>query len=186
MLLGEAMAGTIGLLELDEDLAEQQEALEDVMPRSATLFDVAGVKTQLAMLHTAAEQPELYQPTDYHWLLLYEALESYCVEFNEIPHGVLLDDYGITRLEFDRLIDLFFWDTDFLDARIPMMPLQVRQQLDISPETFGLTAGLKPHPDELRLTLCDEDVAKDFEGQQCVTFLPGSNEYPSLPDVHAN
>jgi hypothetical protein len=186
MLLGEAMAGTIGLLELDEDLAEQQEALEDVMPRSATLFDVAGVKTQLATLHTAAEQPELYQPTDYHWLLLYEALESYCVEFNEVPHGVLSDDYGITRLDFDRLIDVFFWDTDFLDVHIPLMSLDARQFMNISPETFGVTAGMKSHPEELVLEVCDEELVREFEEDPCVLYLPGSKEYPSLSDAHAN
>ena len=58
---------------------------------------------------TAAATTELYQPTDYHWLLLYEALETYCSEFNERPDGPLYAGYGIERLDFGALVDLFFW-----------------------------------------------------------------------------
>ena len=186
ILLGQAIEETIGYLELDDDATDQQDSLVNMMPRSAKLFDARTVMTQLANLKTAFDQASLYQPTDYHWLLLYETLDAYCTVFNELPHGPLAEEYGIERLDFDALIDLFFWDTDFLDAHLPLIPLEARQQLDISPETFGLTAGMKPHPDELRLKLCDAELVKTFDGEQCVTFLPGSKDYPSLPDVHAN
>ena len=186
IVLDQAIENVLGMLELDDDPAEQQETFQGVMPRSAKLFDAAQATTQLAALKTASEASDLYQPTDYHWLLLYEALELYGSEFNARPDGLLHAGYGIERLDFDALIDLFFWDTDFLDEHLPLIPLEARQQLDISPETFGLTAGMKPHPDELRLKLCDAELVKTFDGEQCVTFLPGSKDYPSLPDVHAN
>ena len=186
VLLGEAIAEALGCLELDDDPAEQHDAFGSLMPRSAKLFDGAGAKAQLVTLKTALGKAELYQPTDYHWLLLYEAFEAWCLEFDEASHGLLFTVYGIAHIDFDRLADVFFWDTDFLDEHIPAMSLESRELIDISPETFGLTAGLKPHPEELELELCDEELSKEFDDHLCLMYLPGSKEYPSLPDVHAN
>jgi hypothetical protein len=185
-ILTQAIEEVLGSLELDDDPAERQETFQGLMPRSAALFGATEATAQLAALKTASATTELYQPTDYHWLLLYEALEIFCLEFNESPDGLLYAGYGIERLDFDALIDLFFWDTDFLDPHLSELPLEARELLDISPETFGLTAGLKPHPEELVLELCGEEIVKAFEEQRCVTFLPGSKDYPSLPDLHAN
>lgn len=184
LLLGEAIDETVACLELADDPAEQQDALRSLMPRSAQVFDVRGVTAQLTRLQTALDQPTLYQPTDYHWLLLYEGLQAYCAEFNEVPHGPLAEDYGLNRLDFDALVDLFFWDTDFLDAHIPTLSLEARQYLDISPETVGLTAGLKPHPEELALTVCDAEMGKDFEDDRCVIYRPGRKDYPYLSDEY--
>ncbi len=186
VLISDAIDEAIGEIELDPTSEGQVETYETIMPSSEKLFGLNDAKQQLRALQKALGETSLYQPTDYHWLLLYEVLEVYCDGFNEIPHGALCETYGIQRIDFNLLIDLFFWDNDFLDDDIPDMPFKARQQLGISPETFGLTAGMKPHPDELTLTLCDEGLAEGFDGQRCVTFLPGSKDYPSLPDVHAN
>lgn len=185
LLINQAIEDAIGHIEFDDDPAEQQEALDSLMPHSAKLYDVAGVKTQLALLKAAIGKAELYQPTDYHWLLLYEVLDAYCADFNETPHGILFAGYGLERLEIDHLADVFFWDTDFLDAQIPMMSLDAREVMDISPETFGLTAGLKPHPEELELERCEDELAKDFGEDPCVMFVPGSKVYPSHSDEQA-
>ena len=148
LLLVQAIAEAIEDLTL-EDLSEQQDVLAALMPNSAKLFDAAGVKAQLIFLRDALAKAELYQPTDYHWLLLYEALDAYCLQFNDAACGPLISSYGIEHIEFDHLVDVFFWDTDFLDLHIPSLSLEARQAMDVSPETFGLTSGMKPHPEEL-------------------------------------
>ena len=67
----------------------------------------------------------------------------------------------------------------FLGDEIPDLPLEARQRLDISPETFGLTAGMKPHPEELVLKMCDSELVRPFDAEDSTTFVPGSTSYPS-------
>lgn len=103
-----------------------------------------------------------------------------------MPHGRQCETYGIQQIDFGLLIDLFFWDNDFLGEEIPDMSLEARQRIGISPETFGLTAGMKPHPEELVLKVCDAELVKEFEAEGCLVFLPGSTTYPSFADTDAN
>jgi hypothetical protein len=183
LLLDEALAQAIVDLTLG-DSSEQQDVLAALMPTSAKLFDVAGVTAQLRVLTDALAKTELYQPTDYHWLLLYEVLDAYCLQFNDVACGPVFSRYGIEHIEFDYLVDVFFWDTDFLDVHIPDLSLEAREAMDVSPETFGLTSGMKPHPEELQLELCDDELAKDFHEDPCVMYVSGSREYPSLSEEH--
>jgi len=61
-------------------------------------------------------------------------------------------------IDFDRFIDRFFWDADFLESAAVYEQLDPRakQSLGANPETFGVVQGLAPHPDELRLEVCRE------------------------------
>lgn len=186
VLLDEAIEEAIGELEMDDDPTEQLDTLQSFMPASSRLYDVAGAKKQLGALRLASDDEKLYKPTDYHWLLLYESLGAYCEDFNIVPHGPLHAEHGIERLDFGFIADVFFWDNDFLDSNLPNVPLELRQMMDVSPETFGLTAGLKPHPEELVLELCDEELVRQFEEYPETIFIPGSKEYPSLSDEHDN
>jgi len=186
VFLHDAIEGTLDEIELDPSPEEQQEAFEALMPSSAKVFGFQEAKQQLRALHTALAETALYKPTDYHWLLLYELLELYSEGFNNMPHGRVCEAFGIQHIDFDLLVELFFWDNDFLDVDIPDMPLEARQHMGISPETFGLTAGMKPHPEELVLKICDVEMVKEFEAQGCVVFLPGSATYPSCSDVQTN
>lgn len=176
-ILDEAINETLGTIDMEADLPEeQQESFRDEMPRSSTFFTPQEAKQQLEVLQRASRANELYQPTDYHWLLLYEVLDHYCALFNDDPCGMPLEKYGIKRLDIGFMVDLFFWDTDFLDDGIADMPLVARKALDVSPETFGLAMGLKPHPEELALKLHESADEEPPEGY----FIQGSNEYPSL------
>lgn len=186
VLLNDALEEIIDQIELDPSSAEQQETFEVLMPSSAKLFGSQDAKQQLRALQTALAETSLCQPTDYHWLLLYEVLEVYSDGFNDMPRGRACESYGIQRIDFDLLVELFFWDNDFLDEEIPNMPLEARQRIGISPETFGLTAGMKPHPEELVLKVCDAELVKKFDAEESATFLPGSTIYPAYADVHAN
>jgi hypothetical protein len=186
LLIDRAIHDVIGQIEMDDDPAEQQEVFECLMPASSRLFDVAGAKVQLEALRLASGDEQLYKPTDYHWLLLYEVLEAYCEGFNSLPHGPLHEKYGIERLDFGFIAEAFFWDTDFLDSNLPDIPLELRQLMDVSPETFGLTAGLKPHPEELELKICDEEMVKEFEEHPDTIFVLGSKAYPSLSNEYGN
>lgn len=124
----------------------------------------------------ALSETGLLLPTDYHWLLLYEVLEVYSEGFNDMPHGRLCERFGIEHIDFHLLIEMFFWDNDFLGEEIPDLALETRQRLDISPETFGLTVGMKPHPEELALKVCEAEMVKEWEHR----LFAGIDDLPIL------
>ncbi len=116
-------------------------------------------RTTAEQLLTASRAPELYQLTDYHWLLLYDCLRVYCEIHNafarEAPTKTLpVGPYQIGPIDFDALVDGYFWDTDFLleGPIVAGLGPEGRQSADVSDEVFGIAQGLRPYPDELKLT----------------------------------
>ena len=186
ILLNEAIEDMICYVEMDDDVDERQDALRASMPRSSELFDARGAMDQLRALRECLNSDTLHQPTDYHWLLLYECLRSYCDYFNDERIGDLYKLHQIESIDFGGLIECYFWDTDFLNDDIPNVSLEVRQMMGVSSETFGLTAGMKPHPDELTLAVCNVEMVDEFKEHPDTIFIPGSKLYPSFSDPQEN
>ena len=61
-----------------EDGEEQRWSYTTEMPRSNRFFTPMEARAQLTALRQASGDTQLYQPSDYYWLLLYETLEKYC------------------------------------------------------------------------------------------------------------
>ena len=142
---------------------------------------------QLWRLRERLNSDTLYQPTDYHWLLLYECLRSYCDCFDDEPPGdVYKLQHHIESIDFDWLVDCYFWDTDFLSDDISNLTVKQRRELGISAQAFGLTAGMKPHPEELELEVCDRELVKGFENQPVLLHILGSKDYQSSSDSRDN
>jgi hypothetical protein len=146
------------------------------------VFTWQSAKEQLGKIQTALRDDGLYQITDYHWLLLYESLRSYCDSYNEIPWGEPYDKYGIATIDFDWIVDIFFWDTDFLLQGVQHMSEAGRKGIGISDEAVGISSGEKPAPEDLVIERCDEEWAKDFNQGAEFYFTPGTKTYPSPPD----
>ena len=81
-------------------------------------------KERLLAIQKIYHDDRLYQLTKYHWLLLYECLETFSQGFNEQPAGWLTKKYGIQHIDFRTLVQLFFWDTSFLQDHLAKMSLQ--------------------------------------------------------------
>jgi hypothetical protein len=62
------------------------------------------------------------------------------------------------HIDFDALVDLYFWDTYFLmDAELfARLSPDEKASLGFSPSAFGVVQGLAPHPDELVLRRAEE------------------------------
>jgi hypothetical protein len=135
-------------------------------PRSAPCFTPARARATLDDLLAAHRASELYEPTAYHWLVLYECLEVYCAHHNDELLGMAVAPahpdsqpdgcwpvgaYRIGRLDLDQLVNEFFHDTDFLMDPQVVTPV-VRARLLVEDEVFGVVHGLAPHAAELRLT----------------------------------
>jgi hypothetical protein len=163
-----------------DDARDQEDWLCACMPRGARFFSATQAKEQLLALQHIQQDNRLYQITKYHWLLLYECLETYAHAFNEQPLGWLVRNYGIQQLDFSHLIKLYFWDLSFLSDHLAKMSRQESRTMLIWPETVGLTAGFKTHPDELTFTLCDEAITRDYNAQSEVrAWSFDSRAYPN-------
>jgi hypothetical protein len=150
-----------------------------VFSRSASCFSLDLARTTIADLRDKLERPELYQLTDYHWLLLYDVLEQGIVPLSDwqIPEvnrdlaSLASPEDGYleirrrgrrkphVQIDFGWFIDKFFWDTDFFLSRTVYEQLdpEAKQQLGVKPETFGVIQGMAPHRDELRLEVWTEE-----------------------------
>jgi hypothetical protein len=128
-------------------------------------------------------------PTDYHWLLMYECLQGQIAALNDDPLSPLVnlltalataqDALYLTlparsegsagfSIDFDALVDMYFWDTDFLlDAEhFAQLEPDAKASLGFSPSVFGVIQGLAPHPDELVLRRAEEDVPRSEKEQE--------------------
>jgi hypothetical protein len=167
---------------------DRPEAWQEAYPRSATCFTPVLARATLVDLVEKLRLPEEYVPTDYHWLLMYECLQGQTEALNEDPLPPLVnlltalataqDALYLTlparsqgsagfSIDFDALVDMYFWDTDFLlDAeQFARLDPDAKASLGFSPSVFGVIQGLSPHPDELVLRRAAEDE-RTSEGEQ--------------------
>lgn len=158
---------------------DQEDWLCASMPRGARFFTAPQAREQLLAIQKIFHDDRLYDVTKYHWLFLYECLETFTQGFNEQPVGWLEQKYGIKRIDFHRLVELFFWDTSFLMDHLTKMSHDETRTMLIWPESFGLGAGFRTHPDELAFTVCDEALTKDFEEKlEVPAWSASSSSYP--------
>jgi len=140
----------------EEEREARATQYRDAFPRLAQYFSwQEAVAILKALLKASRDDGTLYQVTDYHWLLLYESLRVFAEVENdrarEFGMPIKCGPYRIGRLDFEEIVDYYFWDTDFLIPEIAAVPEDARKQMGVSPETWGLAWGLKPHPDELKI-----------------------------------
>src|SRR5262249_54422659 len=71
-------------------------------------------------------------------------------------------------IDFDALVDMYFWDTDFLlDAeQFARLDPDAKANLGFSPSVFGVVQGLAPHPDELVLRRAEESTPRSESEQE--------------------
>ena len=132
-------------------------------PRTAKFFARPEALDVMMALLEASRDGAVYQITDFHWLVLYECLDAFCTLHNNSVKGKrgttrTVGPYRIGPIDFDFIVDHFFWDTDFLlgENLLNLSPDQRRNQLGVTDEAFSIASGLKPHPDELRIELAKE------------------------------
>lgn len=146
----------------DEDWNEREERVTRCFTRPLAVQTTDG-------LIDAHESVHLFQLTDYHWLLLYDALdlafalandEGFEGYLEELPLATPDDSVWLTyhtsgRPQFDlgAFLDIFFWDVDFLfePELVDALGADGRQLARMNEELWGLARGLAPHSKELEL-----------------------------------
>jgi len=161
----------------------------DACPTSARCFSPESARDEIERLIATLRDDEVFQVTDYHWLLLYECLAYFCEVFNDADaptRRAYLGDGELASIDFidlETLVEVFFWDTDFLFATKSLDELGTdgRAMMGISDEAFGIAHGLAPHRDDLVLgRVQPEIVARTWEDDESgPLFDPRSPHYPA-------
>lgn len=117
-ILKEAFASEASEIQLlsDDGAIDSWEGLYPETSRRLCPYEVVRV---LAQLSAAMNDSQVYRLTDVHWLVLYETLKNFCATHNDLlddfdqrirPVG----DYNIGEVDGEALVEIYFWDTDFL------------------------------------------------------------------------
>ena len=95
---------------------------EGLYPETSRRLCPYGAVRVLVQLSAAVNDSRVYRLTDLHWLVLYETLKNFCATHNDLlddfdqrtrPVG----DYNIGEVDGEALVNIYFWDTDFLFYR---------------------------------------------------------------------
>ena len=175
------------LLDLNEE-----DLYESVLPFGHKVFSPREALRTLEEILKSHAKAELYDLTDYHYLLIYDALYAFTTIHNDTVRNCktkkgkreasLIGPFRVEEIDFDAMADLFFWDTDFLltsEASFDL-GLEGRRAMGISLQSFAISLGLRPHPEELRLKIYDPQPQKVGKP---VYFGPASKVYPDYSRI---
>jgi hypothetical protein len=175
-----------GLIHLNDD-DDAEGGWRAFYPLASKVFSLSLATETIARLLTASGDPTLYQIRDYHWLLIYDCLRTYCDVHNDFvdENGgpIQVGPYRIGEIDFDAILDLYFWDTDFLvgPAEVAALGPEGREMMGMSAEAFGIAQGLVPHAEELKIEPWDEPYgdAEAGAGPPAGTVIP---RFPPEPE----
>jgi hypothetical protein len=176
------------VIDYSENKKEAKNELEGILPLAARVFSPEAALGTLREMLEKLFRPELYYLNDYHYLLLYDTLRLYAGLHNDMVRtagsgneknaAAKIGPYHIGRIDFDLIEGIYFYDTDFLFDPEVMLGLgeEERKNMAFNPETFAITQGLAPHPEELVLK---EMTDGTFEVPEISEhFGPHSKVYP--------
>lgn len=154
---------------------EASEYLKPYLPNASKVFNPLTVLPTLKEMLVCLEKPQLYQLNDYHYLLLYDTLSNLCDLHNDAVRDCetkkdrkqlsQIGDFYIEELLFDELVDIYFYDIDFLlnPEDSFQLGMEGRKNMDVSEETYAISQGLAPHPEELSLTVHESEIPIEID-----------------------
>jgi len=191
-ILDEAFKLMISELTSNNDTYTKEELegniLQYCMAHAKHNFTVGTIIPVLQDLAKYNHEAGLWELNDYHYLVIYDTLRYYC----DIQNGLLRDtgepilrikNYTIYRLDFDKIIELYFWDTDFLIEENLFLKLreEEKRSLGVNKELFGIVTGLKPHSSEMVIKLYRDGIF-DSPEPDLIWFQLGCRCYPHFDD----
>ena len=175
------------------DPSDAERRWKTMYPRASVCFSLPLAVYTLDRLLAASKIPTtVYGVTDYHWLLLYDCLHTFCTVHNDYVHDSPEQDfpfgpYTIGEIHFGKIADHYFWDTDFLmeAATVNRFGPKGREMLGVSDEAFGIAQKLTPHVHELKFEVVDvprwdEEPLMEGPYGPRIPAYPGEYEPPEL------
>jgi len=177
----------------ENDESRVREAMEADYSRMAKVFTPSLARTTLWNLRKRLDRPEIYSLNNYHYLLLFDVLAYYA----DIHSGMVamsesgeerdemsfVDPFCIEAIDLDGLLDLYFFDIDFLVDAETMLNIPDWFRKSYEPETFGLALGMLPHAEELELKVDASEEMVSYRVTPSDYFGPESKVYPDF-DYH--
>ena len=172
------------------EAASEEESTDNfqwLFPNASKVFSTEITLENLINLLKCHQKPHLYYLNDYHYLLLYDTLEHFSVIHNDMikmqsseerDEYSMIGEYHIEKINFDDIVDTYFFDTDFFADPETMLQLGMdgRRDLNMNKETFSISQGLAPHPEEMELKEYTKEKAIIREPSEL--FGPTSRVYP--------
>ncbi|HQU27519.1 MAG TPA: hypothetical protein PKZ24_00120 [Nitrospirales bacterium] len=137
------------------------------------VFTPYSAMVALEDLLRAHAQDTVYRPTDFHWLAIYECLKNYCLWHNDRLSDskepfLRLQAYRFGYLDFEAIVERYFWDEDFLILPQPDRDSQRCGCASTDPDWVeDLSMGLRPHPSCLRFSVVHEMAWHVPQPQEC-------------------
>jgi hypothetical protein len=188
---------SIGVMieQIDEfvrEAAHEEEAKDNfqwLLPNASQVFHPETALNMLRKLLVCHQKPAVYHLNDYHYLLLYDTLEHFCVIHNDMikmlsskerDEHSMIGSFYIEMVRFGDIVDTYFFDTDFLSDPDTMLELGMdgRRELHMNNETFAISQRFAPHPEELEMKEHPQEKAVIREPSDL--FGPTSRVYPDF------
>ncbi len=163
---------------------ELDESYGDLFPELAPFFTRRElVRVIDRLLRASRDGRRRYELTDYHWLVLYSCLQLYCDLHNDgaIGTGDQVGPYEIEAIDFDAIVERFFFDTDFLMGPVLLAAEEASPgQLHATRQAWKIAARLRPEAKDLRVV----EVASSAEsegGRESARRVPASGYVGPYP-----
>jgi hypothetical protein len=132
---------------------ELEESYRHLFPDIVPLFTRQELVRVIDRLRRASrDERRRYELTDYHWLVFYACLQVYCDLHNDGATGDQVGRYEIEHIDFDAIVERFFFDTDSLmGATLLAAEEAAPGQLRVTRQAWKIAAGLRPEAEDLRL-----------------------------------
>lgn len=152
---------------------ELDELYADLYPDLAKLFTRTRLIRMIDRLLAASRAEAVYRPTDYHWMIMYACLATYCDLHNDNATGTgdKVGAYEIERIDFGEIVDRFFWDTDFLMGSLLLQAEEKAPgRMHATRQAWKIAAQLKPNSADMRLSRLSSSAASEWLGERDSAF----------------
>ncbi|HBL17467.1 MAG TPA: hypothetical protein DD417_12185 [Elusimicrobia bacterium] len=160
------------------------ESYRDLFPEPVPFFTRRELVRVIDRLRRASrDERRRYELTDYHWLVFYSCLQLYCDLHNDgaTASGDQVGPYEIEHIDFDAMVDRFFFDTDFLmGATLLSAEEAAPGQLLVTRQAWKIAARLRPEAKDLRVV--EVACSRGSEGgRESVRRVPASGYVGPYP-----
>lgn len=167
-----------------EDMQELDENYSNSLyPRLAQFLSRTDAVAQVGRLADALAAPGLHRITDYHWLVLHESLLTFCELHNDGALAADVGPYVVDKIDFEFIIERFFFDMDFLFGADFLIADERRAHpmVDVSPQARRIAAGLKPAVGDLDILPIADDASTTEPATQPLRPYPNAGYIGPYP-----
>lgn len=156
-IVGNALEYALGLM--TEEGAENCGLHSDI----AEWFGVERLIKATENLIEAHRSEKIYMPTGYHFFILNEFISLSVELHNEVASekgsGMVGKGFEMSCIDYDTILELFFWDDDFkMRPQVyDLLPRTMKNnQWGVHEETFGIANRFMPSDEDLELKESDQ------------------------------